>query len=307
LSANEVTRIPELVYELRVGDVARKNVITVGPATEMKKLRSILRENRISGVPVVDGGKIVGIVSMEDFIRWLADGAPECKVESRMMPKVVTAFEDEPVVAAVNKLEKFGFGRLPVVARSNRQLLGIVTKGDIMAGLLKKLDVDCRKKEKHNARSSHVFEDIVADRSSLILEYKVAGGDFKSAGASASGLKTTLLRLGMAPETVRRTAIAAYEAEMNLIFFTDGGGVTAEVGPKIIKLKVVDRGPGIPDIEQARRRGYSTAPQWVRELGFGAGMGLYNIEKSADGMKLDSVVGKGTTLEVDFFVESEKK
>jgi len=97
----------------------------------------------------------------------------------------------------------------------------------------------------------------------------------------------------------RRVAIAAYEAEMNLIIHTDNGGeLIAEIQPEVIRIVATDNGPGIPDIEQAMQPGFSTAPNWIRELGFGAGMGLANIKKCSDSMKLESQVGVGTRLEI---------
>jgi anti-sigma regulatory factor (Ser/Thr protein kinase) len=90
---------------------------------------------------------------------------------------------------------------------------------------------------------------------------------------------------------------------MNVIVFTEGGQIRAEVDPEMIHLKVEDRGPGIPDVEKAMEAGYSTAPEWVREMGFGAGMGLCNIQKCSDRMELDSTVGEGTRLEIDIFLE----
>ena len=295
----EITKIQELVYELRVGDVMRTDVVLVTPATPVSHLREILRDHRISGTPVVEEGRLVGIISVEDFIGWLAEGAPECVIADRMTTDVVTVFDDEPLIQAVNKLERFGFGRFPVLKRASKQVVGVLTKGDSIAGLLKKLDVDYRQAETRSARSRHIFEDIIADRSSLIFEYDIVGGDIERAGVSASGLKTSLKRLGISPQTVRRAAIATYEAEMNLIFFTGGGQITARIEPELIRLEVTDDGPGIEDIEQARQPGFSTAPDWVRELGFGAGMGLHNIETCADRMQLDSSVGVGTRLEVN--------
>jgi anti-sigma regulatory factor (Ser/Thr protein kinase) len=95
------------------------------------------------------------------------------------------------------------------------------------------------------------------------------------------------------PEVIRRVAISAYEAEMNLIIHTDEGGeLTAEMEPEVIRIRAVDHGPGIPDVKQAMSPGYSTAPNWIRELGFGAGMGLANIKKCADAMKLESTVSE---------------
>lgn len=282
-----------------------QEVIHVTPSTRMEKLRAILRDNRISGSPVVEDGRVVGIISVEDFIRWLADGGPDCAIADRMTRDVVTIYEDEPLIGAVNKLKRLGFGRLPVLSRVNDELSGIITNGNIIAGLLKKLDIDYRRAEMRSARSKHIFDDIVADRSELTFEYKVDGGDFSHAGHSASGLKTTLLRLGVSPAVARRAAIATYEAEMNLVFFAGGGQILARIGPDIIRLEVVDEGPGIPDIEQAMRPGFSTAPEWVRELGFGAGMGLHNIKTCADKMDLTSTMGKGTRLAIEISVERE--
>ncbi len=97
--------------------------------------------------------------------------------------------------------------------------------------------------------------------------------------------------------------IAAYEAEMNIVIFTDGGQISVRVEPEYIKIEASDRGPGIPDIEQAMQPGFSTAPEWVQELGFGAGMGLANIKKCADKMVLTSQVGKGTNLKATIYLK----
>ena len=301
----EITKLQELVYELRVGDVMKREVIKVTTSTPMRELRGILRDNRISGTPVVEKGRLVGIISLEDFIRWLYDGGPDCSIADRMTRKVISVFENEPLIQAFNNLERFGFGRLPILARESGELTGVITKGDIIGGLLKKLHIDYRQVEVHSSRSSHIFEYIVADKSALIFEYRVSGGDFSRAGSSASGLKATLQRLGISPGTTRRAAIATYEAEMNLIFFTDGGKIKTKIEPEIIQIEVEDDGPGIPDIDQALKPGFSTAPDWVRELGFGAGMGLYNIQKCSDRMNLSSTVGKGTRLEVEILVGNE--
>lgn len=298
MPGEEITKTQEMIYELRVGDVMQKDVISVSPSTPMSELRDILRVNRISGAPVVERGQLVGVISVEDFIRWLADGGPQCPIADRMSTDVTTIHDDEPLVRAVNKLERSGFGRLPVLTRQDRRVVGVVTKGDIISGLLKNLEVDYREAEGRSAGAVHRLDDIIADKAAVILEYQVAGGDFEQAGTGASRLKTSLLRLGVHPQTARRAAIAAYEAEMNLVVFTEGGHIRARVEPRAIQLVVEDSGPGIPDIEQAMQPGFSTAPNWVRELGFGAGMGLVNIKRCSDQMQLDSTVGEGTRLEV---------
>jgi CBS domain-containing protein/anti-sigma regulatory factor (Ser/Thr protein kinase) len=294
----KVTKIQELVYELKVGDVMKKDVIAVTPETSMSELREILRSERISGVPVMNGKKMVGIISIEDLIKHLADRTPDCSIEEKMTHDVEILYSDEALTHAIERLETTGLGRFPVLDRENRKLIGVITKGDIIEGLLKKLEVDYHEEEIHRYRASHIFEDIVADKTTLIFQYDVRGGNLKKAGESASGIKRTLGRLGIHPQILRRVAIVAYEAEMNIVIFTGGGGITVKVEPRQILLEATDSGPGIPDINKAMQPGFSTAPNWVRELGFGAGMGLCNIKNCSDKMKLKSAVGEGTYLEV---------
>lgn len=305
---NKVSKIQELIYEISVGEVMRTNLVTVTPQTPMSRLREILREKRISGTPVVEGDKLVGIISIEDFIKWLADREPDCPIGEKMIEEVQTLYAEEPLTQAVNKFEQFGFGRFPVLDRESNRLVGMITKGTIVEGLLKKLEIDhCEEEEVYRHRIKHFFEDILADKVSLFFQYDVVGQDFKRAGEGASRLKSSLRRLGLDPQIVRRVAIATYEAEMNLIIYTEGGTIRVRVEPHEIFVKVEDSGPGIPDVEKAMQPGYSTAPEWVRELGFGAGMGLNNIQRCASKMGLRSTVGKGTTLKIHIFTENGAK
>jgi len=300
----EITKVQELAYELKVEQAMTRDVVKVHPKVRIGKLREILRINRISGALVVDNDKLVGIISIEDYIKFLASGETDASVEQKMTRKVETLYADEPLVHAVNKFDKYGYGRFPVIKRSNGKLVGIITKSDVIRTLLKELEIDYHEEEIHRYRASHIFEDIIADRTTLIFEYNVTS-DFKHAGESASGLKRSLARLGIHPQILRRVSIATYEAEMNIVFFTPGGHITAYVKPDEIKIEAIDSGPGIPDVEGAIQPGFSTAPPSVQELGFGAGMGLPNIKKCADKMKIDSVVGEGTKLEVIIYTQGE--
>jgi CBS domain-containing protein len=296
-SAKDITKLQELAYELRVRQAMTRDVITVPPDMTMNEFRDVLRNHRISGAPVVDKGRLAGVISTEDLIGALASGEPDATVGDRMSTDVVTLRPDEPLVHAVSKFGSASVGRFPVLD-DRGQLIGILTKGDIARAMLKRMDLDYRAEEIQSYRASHIFEDIVADKVTLVLGYQVAGKDFEKAGAASSSLKKALGRLGLHPAVIRRVAVATYEAEMNMVIFADGGEIVAEVRPDRIKIEAVDRGPGIPDIEQAKRPGYSTAPPWVQELGFGAGMGLPNIEACADEMRLESTVGVGTHLTV---------
>jgi CBS domain-containing protein/anti-sigma regulatory factor (Ser/Thr protein kinase) len=267
---------------MKVGEVMTKNVVTVALGTRMSELREVLRANRISGTPVVSRGRLVGVISIEDFINWLASGPQQATVGDRMTREMTTIYDDEPLVQVVNRLDKHGYGRLPVLQRDGQKLVGVVTKGDIVAGLLHKLEIGYQEEEIHRYRASHIFEDIIADRTALVFQYRVVGKDFKKAGSGATRLKKTLGRLEIHPRARRRAAIIAYEAEMNIVIYTDGGKIMAKVEPGLITIEAKDNGPGIADVEQAFTRGYSTAADWVRELGFGAGMGLCNIKECAD-------------------------
>lgn len=131
---------------------------------------------------------------------------------------------------------------------------------------------------------------------SIKLHYDVSANDFTRAGEASGKLKRSLKELGFSASVVRNVAISVYEAEINMVIHADGGVIDAIVSPENITVVLADKGPGIPDVELAMKEGYSTAPENVRSLGFGAGMGLPNIKKYTDEMKIDTVIGKGTTI-----------
>nr|WP_231685502.1 ATP-binding protein [Phosphitispora fastidiosa] len=122
--------------------------------------------------------------------------------------------------------------------------------------------------------------------------------DFVAAGEASSNIKHTLQLIGFAPAIIRRAAIAAYEAEMNIVIHARAGALITTISPDRIEIIAADTGPGIPNIDLAMKEGYSTAPDHIREMGFGAGMGLPNIRNVSDEFTLDSALGEGTTLKV---------
>lgn len=126
--------------------------------------------------------------------------------------------------------------------------------------------------------------------------YRVLGKDFSNAGRVSTSIKDTLKRLGVSPAVVRRVAIVSYEAEMNLVMYATRGKMSLSVSRDAVTLHVDDEGPGIPDVSLAMQEGYSTATAEMREMGFGAGMGLPNIKKNADEFNISSEVGRGTRL-----------
>ena len=131
---------------------------------------------------------------------------------------------------------------------------------------------------------------------SVRYEYDVDGENFASAGRASESVKRTLKQLGVSPESVRRVAIAMYEGEINMVIHAHGGKAVVDLFPDHVEIRLIDRGPGIADIELAMKAGYSTAPESIRSLGFGAGMGLPNMKKYSDEMTIDSQVGVGTSV-----------
>ncbi len=277
-----------------------KKVLTLTTGHTMMDVRKILRDHRISGVPIVQSGRLLGIVSIEDLINCLRSGAMEKTVKDVMTAEVVTLFADEPLIHAISKFGKLGFGRFPVLDRTTGKVVGIITKKDIIQCLLKSLESLYHAKENRKKpllKTGRLLTDLTSDETALTLKYAIKGGDFRKAGEKSDQLKESLLKLGYSDDEIRRLIIAVLEAEMNLAIFTVRGEIKVQIEPRRISVKVTDEGPGIPDIELAMRPGYSTAPDFVRELGFGAGMGLPNIKSSTDEMRIESLPGRGTNLE----------
>jgi serine/threonine-protein kinase RsbT len=130
----------------------------------------------------------------------------------------------------------------------------------------------------------------------ITMSYEVPANDFTRAGEASSSVKSNLKKMGVDPETVRKVAIAMYEGEINMVIHATGGKIEVTVSPEDIQMILKDQGPGIENIELAMQAGYSTAPDNIRSLGFGAGMGLPNMKKYTDELKVESEVGVGTTV-----------
>lgn len=143
------------------------------------------------------------------------------------------------------------------------------------------------------------------DENELCQTFEILGGDFGRAGRVSTKIKEILKELGVGLSFIRRAAIVAYEAEMNVVMYARKALFTLTLTPGQIHFKIEDEGPGIPDIELAMQEGFSTATEEMREMGFGAGMGLPNIRKNADRFLISSLVGKGTMVSVYFFLNQE--
>lgn len=305
--AQDITRVEELSYDLKISDVMSRELKCLSPSDTMRSAFDLLRQNRISGAPVVENGGLLGIVSQEDLMRALAAGELDAPLQKYMTANVITVKSFEPVVKALELFTRTLVGRLPVVDE-NDKLVGMITKGDITRGVLIAIRKDYQEEEIRRYRASHLFEDIISDRTSLILRYKIKPGDFVNGGQASSHIKRALLRLGAPPQLARQCGIAVYEAEMNLIIHSTNGGVLrVQVEPYRILMQTSDDGPGIPDVKQALTPGWSTASSLARSMGFGAGMGLVNIRRCVDKMVVESTPGKGTKLLMEIHLRPDEK
>ena len=294
--AHEINRVEELSYDLKIHEVMSKDLHTARPEMSLSDMLEMLRINRISGAPVMEDDKLVGVISIEDIVRAMQRNDLTETVGQYMTRELVTVASYDSIFKAMQTFAESHVGRLPVVNEENK-LVGMITKGDITRGVLVALQRDYKEEEVRRYRASHLFEDIISDRTTLVLRYNIKANDFTHGGNASSHIKRALLRLGADPQIARRCGIAVYEAETNLIIHTTHGGILKlEVEPHRITMSTTDDGPGIPDIDQVLQPGYTTATEQVREMGFGAGMGLVNIKRCVDSMDLESTVGKGTKL-----------
>ena len=300
--AQEINRVEELSYDLKIREVMTADLKTARPDMPLSKVLDILRINRISGLPVVENGKLVGVLSLEDIVRALQKNDLSAPTSQYMTREVITVASYDSIVKAIRTFTEIKLGRLPVVDE-NDNLVGMITKGDITRGILVALQKDYKEEEVRRYRASHLFEDIISERTTLVLRYTIIAGDFTQGGKASSHIKRALIRLGADPQITRRCCIAVYESEMNLIIHTTNGGILKlEVEPHRITMSAIDEGPGILNIEEVFQPGYSTATEQVREMGFGAGMGLVNMKRCVDEIKMESTVGKGTKLVMRIYI-----
>jgi CBS domain-containing protein/anti-sigma regulatory factor (Ser/Thr protein kinase) len=290
----EFSFVEELVYRLKVFQAMVKNVVTINSENTLRDAQITMREARVSGIPVVKDNIMVGIVTIEDIIMALDHGYIEEPIDRWMTRDVVTVEPNWPLSRAMSILDRTRFGRLPVLDKGGSPC-GVITPESILRALLTELNRLLARDEK----SEVTIETL--ESKALRLRFYVEAGDYDRAGLTSVQLKRELAARGVEPALQRRVAIATHEAETNLIIHsTSGGTIIAVLEPESIRLTVIDNGPGIENIEQAMQPGYSTASDFIRSLGFGAGMGLPNIKRCADHFEFRSKPGLGTRLNLRF-------
>ena len=298
---NSPTIISELIMRLKIRDVMTRSLVSVPMGTTMREVQHLMRENGITGVPVVADKRLLGIVSMDDIIQALDNGYIEERVEEHMSSNLILLDEEMPISFAINYFNRYRFHRFPVLNKE-KELVGIVTTRDITTRLLWEInnEVDSLERENLAAASS---EGLSQERQ----VYPVRKLDFENAGHASTEIKKKLKQSELFPRTIRRAAIASYELEMNIVVHSNGGTITAEYFPDKVVITGEDTGPGIENLDEALEQGYSTATEWIRSLGFGAGMGLPNVKSVSDDFSITSNSKKTIVKSTILFSENEKK
>ncbi len=282
------TVILELIYRLKIKHVMCRKLYTAGTNTTLREIQLLMREKSITGVPVVEGKRILGIVSMDDIICALDQGYINDPASKWMSRNLIILEDDMPVSFAISYFDKHKYRRFPVINK-DKELVGMITTRDITTGLLVELnrEVDRIERMKTDTQS----EDT---RLEGLRRYEIMKHNFEKAGLASMEIKKRLKSHGIPSPVIRRAAIAAYELEINLVIHSDGGEIISHFFEDRIEITARDSGPGIADVELAMTEGYTTATPWIRSLGFGAGMGLPNAKKVSDEFTITSHPHKGT-------------
>ena len=289
----------ELIYQHKIKDVMETAVITTTKDKTMRYVQNLMRENRITGVPVVEGHKMIGLVSMDDIVTALDKGFIDCAVEERMTRDIIALQDDMPLSFAISYFNKYRYGRFPVLNK-NQDLVGLLSSSNVIRSLLVEMNREVLRLEKMQ-KKVHVDSSSFSE-----MEFSVSSFDFELAGRASTEIKKALKQRNIDPKIIRRIAIASYELEINLVVHSKGGSIHCSIQPDKVIIIAADTGPGIADVNQALQEGWSTATEYVRSLGFGAGMGLANTKRVSDEFSIDSAVGLGTTVQSMVYIHSQK-
>ncbi|MDR2028577.1 MAG: CBS domain-containing protein [Treponema sp.] len=290
----------ELIYQLKIKDVMNQAVITGKKTDTLRHIQAVMRENYITGIPIIEGQMLLGIVSIDDIVTALDKGYIDRPVEERMTKNVIVLEDDMPLSFAISYLNKYRYGRFPVLNKK-RELVGILTSKDVIRTLLVEMNREVLRLEKISQSGAGVLNNFSE------MEFAITKYDFEIAGRASTEIKKALKQRNIDPKIIRRIAIASYELEINQVVHSMGGTISCSIQPDKVIIVAADKGPGIEDVNLALQEGWSTANEWIRSLGFGAGMGLANTKRVSDEFFIESAVGTGTTVRSVVLFNSPKE
>lgn len=278
---NSATVILELIYQMKVKDVMTRDIATASDGDSLRKIQQLMKARGITGVPIVNGSHLLGLVSVDDIIQAFDYGYIEEPAGKHMTTDLIVLEDDMPVSFAIQYFDRFKFHRFPVLNKS-KELVGMVTNRDITTHLLVAINREVDRLEKKS------LDDSAVCLLNEVQSFSIQRHDFERAGYASTQIKKYLKKAGVAPALIRRVSVAAYELEMNIVVHSNGGEIIAEFEPGKVVITARDSGPGIENVDLAMQKGYTTADEWTRSLGFGAGMGLPNVKSVSDDFSITS-------------------
>jgi len=294
------TVILELIYRLKIKDVMTTALITAKRTDTLRHIQALMKENYITGVPIAEDQRLLGIVSIDDIVTALDKGYIDDVAEKRMTRNVIVLEDDMPLSFAISYLNKYRYGRFPVLNKA-RELVGIITSKDVIRTLLVEINREVLRLEK---KQTPPAPENTAYRE---LRFTTTRYDFEGAGHASTEIKKALKELNLDPKLIRRIAIASYELEINQVVHSYGGTITCSIQGDRVIITAEDTGPGIENIELALQEGWSTANEWIRSLGFGAGMGLANTKRVSDEFTIESTAGGPTKVVSVIYLKQVKE
>lgn len=306
---DKLVRYAAIFEDLKAGDIMSSNVVEISAEKKIAHAKELMKIKKITGIPVVDEGRhLVGIISIEDIIHALEFNKINDPIRRTMTAQVVTIHRDDSLAAVVDKFENYKFGRFPVVDDDNR-VCGIISKEDILHGILEKFNLIYLHDQKRTSTLDTEYSAITGEKlktEEANFHYRIDSGDIDAAGTGAALLKKFLADKGFPNDIVRRVGVATYEAETNVVIHSHGqGDIYFFQDEDRFIVRVTDNGVGIEDLDKAMKEGWSTAPDHIRERGFGAGMGIANMKRFADKLVIISEKGAGTQVEMIFYLPTQ--
>ncbi|ERP31743.1 CBS domain-containing protein [Chitinivibrio alkaliphilus] len=288
--------VRELITRLRVYDVMSRDIYAVRETDSMRSVQNLMKEKKVSGIPVTDEEDVLrGIITVDDIIYALDCKHIEEPCGSHMSDNVICLNEQYPLAVAISFFEKYSYRRYPVTNEAGK-LTGMITGRDILSSLLFEINNEVDKLEEmlpeKKVKSSEYF----------YKKHHVESRNMSAAGTASTEIKNFCKRSNFPRPFIRRVGVAAFELEINIVVHSQGGSLTIIREEDYITLVAKDSGPGIADTDKAMETGFSTANDWVRSYGFGAGMGLPNIKRVSDDFSINSSPA-GTKVTATFNID----
>ena len=306
---NKLARYAAIFEDIKAGEIMSSNVVEISADKKIAHAKELMKIKKISGMPVVDENKqLIGIISIEDIIHAFEFNKINDPIQRIMSTQVVTIHKDDSLADVVDKFENYKYGRFPVVDDDNR-VCGIISKEDILHGILEKFNLIYIHDQKRTSTLNTEYSAITGEKLKIEeaeFHYQIDSSDIDAAGTGAAMLKQFLTGKNFHSDIVRRVGVATYEAETNVVIHSRGqGDIYFYQHEDRFIVRVVDNGIGIEDLDKAMKEGYSTAPDYIRERGFGAGMGIANMKRFADKLVIISEKKVGTQVEMIFYLPAQ--